>query len=166
MLHNLLIAAHAALAVAAFFLGVIAVLRPAGQMSTMFRVYLAALWLMVLFLITVVLVDWTGLDPISRIVYSALLALAVYTGWRGWSAAQDLQNRAGDWQSAYIEDVGFTLIALFDGFVVVGSIDLGAPIALVVAIGVLGVAAGRYGIQRLKGHALPSSSARLGREPA
>jgi len=166
MLHNLLIVAHAAFAVAAFFLGVIAVLRPAGRMSTTFRVYLAALWLMVLFLITVVLVDWMGLDPSSRIVYSALLALAVYTGWRGWSAARDLQHRADDWQSAYIEDVGFTLIALFDGFVIVSSIDLGAPIALVVAIGVLGVLAGRHGIQRVKGRALLSSPARLGRKPA
>ncbi len=150
MLHNLLITAHALCAVAAFVLGVIAVCRPATQVSATIRWYLGTLWLMVLFLVVVVVVDWTGLDTINRIVYSALLALALYTGWRGWRATQDLNNRAGEWQSAYIEDVGFTLIALFDGFVIVSAVDLGAPIWLVVAVGVLGVLVGRFGIHRVK----------------
>jgi hypothetical protein len=34
---------------------------------------------------------------------------------------------------------GFTLIALFDGFVLIGAFDLEAPLWLVVAVGVLGV---------------------------
>lgn len=159
MLHNLLIAAHAACAVAAFVLGVLVVWPRATPATAIFRLYLAALWLMVLFLIVVVLVDWIGLDLTSRVVFSALLALAVYTGWRGWRAAGDLQQRTGDWQSACIEDVGFTLIALFDGFVIVSAIDLGASIWLVVAIGVVGVLVGRYAIQGLKQRALAPSPA-------
>src|SRR5258708_37728200 len=109
MLHNLLIAGHAACALAAFLLGVIAVWQPNTPMSSIFCLCLAGLWLMMLFLIIVALVDWPGLDLINQVVYSALLLLAVYTGWRGWRAAGDLQHRAGDWQSAYSEDVGFTL---------------------------------------------------------
>jgi len=63
-----------------------------------------------------------------------------------------LGARAAPARSAevYVEDVGFTLIALFDGFVIVGSIDLGAPGWLVIALGVVGVLIGRLGIQRLK----------------
>jgi hypothetical protein len=45
---------------------------------------------------------------------------------------------------------GFTLISLFDGFVIVSAIDLGSPIWLVVAIGVLGILVGRLGVLRLK----------------
>jgi hypothetical protein len=49
--------------------------------------------------------------------------------------------------------VGFTLIALFDGFVIVRAIDLGVPIWLMLAIGALGVLAGRLDVLRLKARA-------------
>jgi len=49
----------------------------------------------------------------------------------------------------YRDDVGFTVIALFDGFVIVSSLDLGAPIWLVVVIGVFGVLGGRAAISRV-----------------
>jgi hypothetical protein len=81
-------------------------------------------------------------------VYSGLLVLAGYTGWRGWRAAQDLVGRAGARRTQYVEDVGFTLIALFDGFVIVSALDLGVPGWLVVALGVFGILVGRYGVQR------------------
>ena len=158
MLHNLLIAAHAACALGAFALGLVAVWQPGTRGTGVVRAYLGALWLMVVFLILVVLVDWPGLDAITRLVYSGLLVLAVYTGWRGWRAAQDLEHHRGQWRDAYIENVGFTLIALFDGFVIVSAIDLEAPMWLVVALGVLGVLAGRLGVQRMKERATPPSA--------
>ena len=153
MLHSLLMAAHAACALGAFALGLVAVWPPGTRVSGLFRLYLSALWLMVLFLILVVLVDWVGLDTTTRLVYSGLLVLATYVGWRGWRAAQELEQRRDEWRDAFPEDVGFTLIALFDGFVIVSSIDLGAPLWLVVALGVLGVVVGRLALQRLKEHA-------------
>jgi hypothetical protein len=76
--------------------------------------------------------------------------LVAYTGWRGWQAAQELEHRREDWRTAYVENLGFTLIALFDGFVIVSAIDLGAPIWLVVGIGVPGIVVGRLGVLRLK----------------
>ena len=87
---------------------------------------------MVLFLGIVVALDWMGLGLPSRVLYAALVVLAGYTGWPGWRAAYDLVGRAGSWRTQYVEDVGFTLIALFDGFVIVSALDLGAPGWLVV----------------------------------
>ena len=58
MLHNVLIAAHATCAVAAFGLGLVAVWKPGSSVSILFRSYLGALWLMVLFLVIVILLDW------------------------------------------------------------------------------------------------------------
>ena len=55
----------------------------------------------------------------------------------------------------YVHDVGFTLITLFEGFVIVGAIDLGAPVWVVVALAVLGVAAGRMVVDRVDRLASP-----------
>jgi hypothetical protein len=46
--------------------------------------------------------------------------------------------------------MGFTLIALFDGFVIISALDLGAPSWLVVAPGVLGIVVGRLGVRRVQ----------------
>jgi len=150
MLHAIFIAAHAAGGVAAFVFGLI-VLRPRMEsVPTTFHLYLGTLWLMVVFLILVVGIDWTGLGLVSRSVYGILTLLALYTGWRGWRALQNLRSRTTDWKGRYIDDVGFTLIVLFVGFVVVGTFDLGAPIWLVVVIGVLGILTGRLGVRKTK----------------
>src|SRR5919197_3652329 len=150
MLHTLLIAAHAVGGTAAFAAGCL-VLRPPpqGEPPT-FRVYLGALWLMVLFLVLVVALDWGTLGTVSRLLFGALTVLALYVGWRGWHAFQDLQRRGAGWTGSYLADVGFTLIALFDGFAIIGALDLGAPVWLVVAVGVLGILVGRGAISRMK----------------
>jgi hypothetical protein len=89
---------------------------------------------MVLFLVLAVALDWGTLATVSRLVFGALTVLALYVGWRGWQAFQDLQRRGTGWTASYLDDIGFTLIALFDGFVIIGALDLGAPVWLVVAI--------------------------------
>jgi uncharacterized PurR-regulated membrane protein YhhQ (DUF165 family) len=150
VIHYPLIIAPAACAIAAFVLGLSVVWRPAEQLTGLFRAYLGALGLMVLFLVGAVVVDWPDLETVRRLVYAGLLALVAYTVWRGWQAALNLEQHHGAWRDAYVENVGFTLISLFDGFVMVSAIDLGSPIWLVVAIGVLGILVGRLGVLRLK----------------
>jgi hypothetical protein len=150
VMHNLLIGVHALCAIAACVFGVLVIWRIPEQVSGNVRAYLSALSLMALFLLIVVLFDWANIDTARRVVYSALLVLVAYTSWRGWHAARVLAHRNGVWRDAYVEDVGFTLISLFDGFVVVSAIDLGAPMWLVVVIGVIGIVVGRVGVVRVK----------------
>ena len=142
MLHAMFIYAHAACGAAAFVFGLVGLRPRAKGVPTMFRPYLGALWLMVVFLIVVVGIDWMNLGPIDRSVYGALTLLALYTGWRGWRALRNLQSRATGWKGNYIDDVGFTLIALFDGFVIISALDLGAPTWLIAIIGILGILVG------------------------
>jgi len=149
-LHTALIAAHAACGLAAFTFGVVALEPRTTRAPATFGWYLATPWLMVLFLVIVVALDWMGIGLPTRVLYTALLVLAGYTGWRAWRAARDLSGRADGWQIQYVVDVGFTLIALFDGFVIISALDLGAPGWLVVAIGVLGILVGRCGVQRAR----------------
>jgi len=159
MLHTTLIAAHAASGIAAFVAGCMGLRSRArggggggggGGVAPVHRVYLGALWAMVLLLLLVVALDWPGLPLTGRIIYGALSLFALYTGWRGWHALAELRGRGAGWQGAYVDDVGFTLIVLFDGFVIIAALDLHAPIWLVLAIGVLGVVIGRRAVQRTK----------------
>jgi hypothetical protein len=63
-------------------------------------------------------------------------------GWRALSARGLLRRRSQQWRLPYMEHVGFTLIALWDGFVIVLVIDLGPPGWLVGVLAVLGVMVG------------------------
>src|SRR5438309_7460983 len=72
--------------------------------------------------------------------------LAGVMSWRGWRAAQRSRQRPESWRVGFDEDIGFTLIALFDGFVIVSAIDLGGPLWLVLAIAVVAVLMGPCGL--------------------
>jgi hypothetical protein len=148
MLHTLLIILHAVSGVAAFFFGALILPRRARPMPTAihFLLYLVTLWLMVLFLIVAVALDWRTLDGATRALYAALTALAVYTGWRGWQARREREGRADGWRVRYVDDVGFTLITLFVGFVIISALDVGAPVWVGVGSGVVAILLGRRGI--------------------
>jgi hypothetical protein len=105
-------------------------------------------------LIAVIAIDWPHLDTSTRLVYSGLLLLDFYMLWRAWRALVRLRRQDPAWLSRYVDDIGFMLISLFDGFVIVLAIDLHAPGWLVALIAVAGILA----IRRVK--------ARLGAEPA
>jgi len=141
-----LIAAHATSGAAAFVFGCLGLRRRLSGVPLVVRFYIVALWLMVIFLIAVVVIDWTSLTSTIRVLYAALVALAVYTGWRGWRALQDLRCQDAGRHDQYVDDVGFTLITLFDGFVIIGALDLGAPVWVVVSIGVIGILLSRRGV--------------------
>ena len=55
-----------------------------------------------------------------------------------------------NWFPSYADHTGFTLIALFEGFIIAGGMDLGAPGWLTAAVAVLGVIAGNRVVRRIQ----------------
>jgi hypothetical protein len=126
MLHTVLIVLHAAAALVCFTAGVFCLgLRSAT--SGRFRLYFWSLLAMLLFLAAAIAVDWGGLDTTTRVIFLGLGVLGLYMAWRAAQAGTRLHRQDPHWQPRYLDDIGFTLIALFDGFVIVAAIDLGAP---------------------------------------
>lgn len=159
MVHLLLITLHAASGVVALAAGAF-VLRPPGRASpAMFRIYLGALWGMVLFLAVAVAAGWPSLDASSRVLFGALTLFAVAIGARGWAAYRAARQRDPGWEHRYLAHMGFTLIALFDGFVVVAVLDLGAPVWLIILAGLAAVLGGRIALERARARLLPRPAA-------
>lgn len=138
-----LIALHATAGVLAFGAGCFALTR-----GTHLTAYLMALAICIASIVAVVLLGWSDLDPINRIVFGALCALGAFMLWRG-SRAHSLGRAGGD-RSSYIDHLGFTLIGLLDAFAVVAVLDLGAPGWAGGAVGVAGAIGGHYALAAFK----------------
>jgi len=147
--HDTMIVLHAATAVVCFVAG-LAVLGLQTTRSTWLPVYLATLAGMTVFLAAAVAADWSEHDTGTRITFGALTALALFMCWRGYRAAVELRTQPPGWRPRYLGHIGFTLISLFAGFVIVGAIDLGAPGWLVILIAVVGVVVGIQLLNRAK----------------
>lgn len=147
-----LIALHAASGVASFvsgWLGLVPSRRTASR-PWLFQVYLGGLVGMVVFMAGAIGAQWQQLEGSRRAVFAGLFALGVYMLYRTFRARTEQLQRAQNWELRYIDHVGFTLISLFDGFVIVAAIDLGAPGWLVAVIAVAGVFAGVKCVARAK----------------
>ena len=149
MVHTVLIVLHAAAALLGFAAGILCLRIPAPATGR-FRVYFWSLVAMVVFLFAAVSVHWGELDTAARVTFTGLAMLGLYMVWRAARAGTRLRRHDQGWQPRYLDDIGFTLISLFDGFVIVTAIDLGAPVWLVVLIAVAGVAGGIYAVSRIK----------------
>ena len=150
LLHTGLIYGHALGGLIAFGLGCLVLHPQQKEESAVFRAYFFSLWVMVLLLALVVGVDWAQLPSVNRFTFGGLTLLAFYTGARGWQARRLLYSRAADWKGDYIAHIGFTLISLFDGFVIVGALDMNAPSWTVGTVGILGVVVGISTINLVK----------------
>jgi hypothetical protein len=144
-----MIVLHAAAGVLCFVAGV-AVLGLQTARSTWLVVYLAALAGMTVFVAAAVAAGWSGYDGGTRVTFGALIALALFMCWRAYRAVVELRTQPPGWRSRYLAHIGFTLISLFDGFVIVAAIDLGAPGWLVALIAVAGVVVGIQLLNRAK----------------
>ena len=140
-LRNSLIAVHVVTGAAAFVLGTLLAVRR-GRRPAQVLLYVIALTLTALFVTGAVILDWHGLTAATRGLFAALLVLAFYTVWRGWQARSKLAGARPRLPGA-LDDLGFTLITLFTGFVVILAGDLGGPVWLVVTLGIVAVATGR-----------------------
>lgn len=67
--------------------------------------------------------------------------------YRARSAHQLLGNREGSWKPVVIEHIGFTLISLLEGFIIVSSLNSGIPAWMVGLFAILGVVLGRWAVE-------------------
>lgn len=149
MLHSVLIGLHAAAGVLCFAAGLLCIPLRAPE-SWRFRIYAGSLVAMLGFVIGSIAYSWVGLDVTTRLIFTGLAGLGLYMVWRMSRAYVRLSRQDMGWQPKYLDHVGFTLISLFDGFVIVGAIDLGMPVWLVVLAAVTGVVIGIQAMTRVK----------------
>lgn len=146
-LHNVLIMLHAATATISFFIGCFLIfsLRQASN-QRLFGLYRWSLTGMVILLMGAMLVYWNEYSDPERIVFPILLGLGLFMLYRAQNASRLLKAQQNDWKLGYIEHIGFTLISLFEGFVIVTILNAGGPGWLVALFAILGVFVGRWTI--------------------
>lgn len=151
MLHSTFIALHALAGTVAFAAGCVALRRGRG-----FPVYLWSMIAMTVFLVLAVVSEWNLLDSTTSAVFAAFVVLAGFMLWRAVRARslRPAPSAAGP-SVAYFEHIGFTLVALFDAFVVVSVLNAGAPGWLVAAVGVAIGIAGHFVLVAVRARLVP-----------
>ena len=162
MLHTIVISIHAAAGLLGFGVGAALAARPELAVRRRWALigYLAFLIVLVIGLVVAVVIDWPTLVLGQRFAFGALAALGGYTLYRGIRAVRVSRQQASGWQLAFIGHIGFTLISLFDGFVIVSAIDLGAPGWAVALVAVAGIALGVAGVRALERRAARAAESR------
>ena len=148
----LMIVLHAAAAVGAFAVGVAAIdPRRAGSHWWILPALVGLLVAMTVFMIGAMAAHWSDLPGASQVVFGALVGLAVYMVYRARHASGLAHHGPRGREPRHVDDLGFILIALFNGFVIVAAIDLGAPVWIVIPLALLAVLVGHRTVQRFKG---------------
>jgi len=143
------VVAHAAAGLGAFAVGLVA-LRP-RRATTQPWLLPTLLWLvviMVVFAAAAVATHWDELEPAAQGAFGALIGLGLYTIHRARGARRSSDASSSQDRRRFVDDVGFVLIALFDGFVIVAAIDLGAPPWVVAFLAVAAVVVGHRQLAR------------------
>lgn len=151
-MYAVLIIVHAVAGFVALVAGCL-VLRVPG----VFPVYFWSVSVMAVALAGAVALDWSDLDATTRPVFSALLALGAFVVWRALQARASRPAGGARPSGRHLDHLGFTLVALLDGFLVVAVLDLGAPGWLVGTVGVLVAVAGHAATAALKRHVLAAT---------
>ena len=112
--------------------------------------YLGSLTAMLAVVAGAIAVSWGGLGAAERLVFTGLSGLGLYMVWRAGRARSRLARREPGWRQRYLDDIGFALISLFAGFVIVSAIDLNAPGWLVAVIAAAGIAGGIQVMKQVK----------------
>lgn len=152
-LHTSAIAVHTAGAVGAFAIGLILISKRSILWQTerqLGRALLVSLIIMEVFLITAILSHFISLATITQIIFGGLSALGAYMIWRAIRTVSILRRGPDGNQLAIIDDVGFILISLFDGFAIISAIDLQLPVWLVSIIAIGAVLIGIFAVNTRK----------------
>ena len=145
MVHTLLISLHAASGLVAFAAGCLAIRR-----RSWFPVYLWSLVSLLVCLVLAVAIDWPGLDPVARILFSVFLAFGGVMAWQALEARRRLPQPHAVPSAAYLDHLGFTLVALFDGFLVILALDLSGTAWMAAVTGGLGAVGGHLALRAVK----------------
>jgi hypothetical protein len=144
-IHNVLIIVHAAAATISFFAGCLLIFSPTYTANRrLFSLYWWSLIAMIILLMSAIVVYWTEYSNIERIIFPGLLVLGFYMLYRAQSANRLLGAQKNDWKQGYVEHIGFTLISLFEGFIIVSGLNSGISGLLVAVVAVVGVLVGRW----------------------
>ena len=144
-LHKILIILHAAAATISFFAGCLLIFsRVYTSNQRLFSLYWWSIVGMVAFLAGAILVYWTEYSSVERIIFPGLFGLGIYMLYRARSANHLLGTQQNNWKSSYIEHIGFTLISLFEGFIIVSGLNSGISGWMVAVAAILGVVIGRW----------------------
>jgi uncharacterized membrane protein YfcA len=140
-----LIICHAAAGTGAFAVG-LAALRPGRARDHPWLLPLLV-WLLVAMLVSVagaMASHWNDLAGGAQATFMALLGLGLYMLHRARQAQRSANSTLSRDRRRYFDSLRFVVIALFDAFVVVTALDLGAPPWLVAALAVAAVAVGHH----------------------
>lgn len=155
-MRDALIVVHALAGVTAFLLGIRLVLAArVAREPTWFGGYFASMVVLLLTLVPATALDWPDLDAGTRVAYAALACLAAFMVWRADRARRIAAERSEDSRRTFIDHVGFTLVSLLAGFVIVLAVDLSGQAWVVTSVGVVGVLVGRQSVEAAKKRITP-----------
>lgn len=145
MWHTIFITVHAVTAGIAMLAGCVAI----GHRA-LFGTYLWSLVAMEVFLVLAVIEEWTVIDVAAQVVFVGFAVLGLFMLWRADQARRIRPTESRGPSASYIAHMGFTLVALFDAFIVILVLNLGAPVWLVAAVGVLLAVVGHFMIHLVR----------------
>jgi hypothetical protein len=151
--HTVFIVLHAAFGVISFAAGLVAI-----RSGNLFPVYLWSLVGTIVFLVLPVGAEWNQLEQALRLLFVAFIVLGGFMLWRAAMAARIRPAGPSERTAPYVAHVGFTLVALFDAFIVITVLDMGASGWLVAASGVAFAIAGHFVLREAKRRLVPDGS--------
>lgn len=145
MWHTIFIAVHAVAGGIALLAGCVAIGR-----SALFGTYLWSLVAMEVFLVLTIAAEWAVIDVATWVTFAAFALLGLFMVWRADQARRVQPTGSAGPSVSYVAHVGFTLVALFDAFIVILVLNLGAFGWLVAAAGVLITVAGHFVLRAVR----------------
>lgn len=138
VLRTVFLSLHVAGGVVGLLIGAFAIRPPLAQDSRLLlrRAYATALAVLLVFLTATVVVDWPRLQVMQQVIYTGLIGLAAYMVIRAFLSFRVAQDQVSGWETKYMNHIYFTYISLWEGLVIVGLFDLGAPALLIAAVAV------------------------------
>lgn len=112
------------------------------------------------FLVLAIAAEWAVIDVAARTLFTAFALLGLVLLWRADQARRIRPSGSAGPSASYVAHVGFTIVALFDAFIVILVLNLGAPGWLVAAVGILIAMTGHFVLRAVREQLTESTSDR------